>query len=86
MAKGNPEQRMSKHSERLRANVLSELSRRGITITEICSKTGMSRASLSHFLHGRADVTIGRASTLADAMGVDLADLLRSKKKVRQPA
>ncbi len=69
-----------------RMNVRSLLSTRDLTITQLAIDLGMSRPAMSRLLHGREDVTFTRGEKIAAYFGLDLHDLLKPPKKVRQSA
>jgi transcriptional regulator with XRE-family HTH domain len=47
--------------------------RRGLTRYKIACKTGISQATLSHIIHGKAIPRLDRAEKIAEAMGCRIA-------------
>lgn len=54
----------------------AEFVRRGLTITEVADRVGVSRGHFSDVLHGRRGMTPRLARDLSRATGIPLADIL----------
>lgn len=65
-----------------RDNVRAVLSARGMTMTDLAGRCGIDRSNLSKILHGKEGVTLDRAGTIAEALGVGLHDLISPKFKI----
>lgn len=63
-------------------NVLAILDDRGTTITWLAAECGISRPNLSKILNGREGVTLERAERIAEALSVELSDLVSKQPLV----
>ena len=57
-------------------NVKTIMESRGLTVQEVADSCGMRRPNLSVILNGREGVTLDRAERIAEALDVDLSDLI----------
>lgn len=73
---------MSQAAEAFRENVRSLMSEQGISIRGLGEITGMSYAGLSRVLSGHQTLTIPRAERIANALGVELSDILQLPENV----
>ena len=51
----------------------------GVTAARLAELAGMSRPGVSRILNGRENVTLVRAQRIAEALGVDLSELVAEK-------
>ena len=56
---------------------------RGTSIGELAKSAGVGRASLYRVLGGEERITLDRADKLAEALGMELSDLLTGKFPIR---
>lgn len=65
-----------KAAEVFRANVKLVMEDRGLTITQLAADSGTSRPGLSRILSAKDGVTLERADSISQALGVPLRELL----------
>lgn len=65
-----------KAADVFRANVKLIMSDRGLTITQLAVNSHTSRPGLSRILSAKDGVTLERADSIANALGVPLRELL----------
>lgn len=58
------------------------LKERHITLTAFSKKVGISQANLSNYINGNVSPTLSTLEKIADALGIELADLFQRKKAV----
>lgn len=68
-------------STRLALNLRRERSARGFTQGQLAAKAGTERSYLSRLEHGRENPSLGLVARLAEALGVDLVELLTEPKR-----
>lgn len=63
-------------AEAFRENVRSLLTAKDLSISALARAAGIQQASMSKILAGHESVTLQRAERIAEALGVQLAELL----------
>ena len=65
----------------MRANLIGEMSKRGIAIAEIAELLGLHRNSVRNKLYGMSDFTLGEAIAIYDAFfsDSDFRELFRAR-------
>lgn len=63
-------------SEVFRTNVRHAMDAKGVTITELATRIGTARPTMSRVLSGAEAVTLQRADRIATALGEKLEELL----------
>lgn len=58
------------------ANVRAEMARKQVRQVRLAERLGISQAAVSRRLNGTKDFTVGELHTVADLLGVPVADLL----------
>lgn len=69
----------SRLSDLFRERVREEIAKQGTTISAIAVQAGISFVHLSRVLSGKADVSLPVAEQIAEALGVQLSDLITEK-------
>ena len=62
------------------ANVRAELARRRITQTDVAQRLGVSRQNVAQRLNGSVDFRVGELISVADMLGITIAELLDGVK------
>jgi transcriptional regulator with XRE-family HTH domain len=73
-------------AEIFRVNLRAIMVERGLTIQQLADLVGTARPNMSRILSGKEGLSIDRAEHMAEALGVELTDLLSSVEKIRQTA
>lgn len=58
------------------SNLQRLIAEREITVQDLADRCGILRPNLSRIVNGRQNVTLETAGKIADALGVELVDLL----------
>jgi transcriptional regulator with XRE-family HTH domain len=75
------EKREGWSAERLGREIRSVRAGRGLSVSELARRSGISQSFLSQFESGQSDISVGRLVRLAQALDVDLADLLDQRSR-----
>ena len=62
--------------QRFTDNVARIMTDQGITVTGLASSSGIGRPGLSRILNGHEGITLERAEKIAEALGVELSELI----------
>ena len=54
---------------------------RGLSVSELARRSGLSQSFLSQFESGQSDISVGRLVRLAQALDVDVGDLLAERSR-----
>ena len=65
-------------SRSVSANIRAEMARRGLTQGVLAEALGLSRPSISNRFRGVVPWTVDELAIVADGLGIDPADLLRT--------
>jgi len=71
--------KISRISDIFRERVREEIAKQSTTISAIAAEAGISFVHLSRVLGGKADVSLPVAEQIADALGIQLTDLISEK-------
>lgn len=69
----------SRISDLFRERVREEIAKQETTISAVANDAGISFVHLSRVLSGKADVSLPIAEQIADALGIELAELISGK-------
>lgn len=72
-------QKESPSLDRIREWVKHEVAERDLTISDLATKTGLSRPWLSNFLNGKVALSFADADILAEFFGTTLSDMISEK-------
>lgn len=53
-------------------NLRAEMARRGISVTDLASKIGVSKQTLYRKLHGQSPLSLHEARSIREVLGVDI--------------
>lgn len=62
---------------RVRGEIRAELARQGVTQESLAAGTDMSTSALHRRLSGQTELTIGEAEVIAEALGLNVVELVR---------
>lgn len=62
------------------------MAERRVSQMELAKRSGMSRSGLGKKLTGQTTITTSDLDTIADALGVSMADIVASAERIRETA